>query len=139
MTAILALLAKLPMWLYILVFAVCVISVQQWRVHHYRAQAAALQGVANTLHDANQTNLATIDALKATVDDWKHKCAANELEARQQAQASVAADRKSNARLDANIKTLHKEAAHDVSVKAWYEQPLPAAAVRVLAQGGSTD
>lgn len=129
----------IPIWVYVLLFAICVIGVQQWRVHHYRAQVVALQDVANTLHDANQTNLATIDALKATVDDWKRKCAANEPEAREQAQASVAADRKSNARLDANIKTLHAEAQNDVSVKTWYEQPVPAAAVRVLAQGGGTD
>ena len=127
------------MWAWILAAALCVTGVQQWRVHHYRAQATALQGVANTLHDANQTNVDTIASLNATIGEWKDKCSANQPEARQQAQASVQGDAKRKAKADANIKTMRKEAEHDVSVKAWYGQPVPADLVRVLTKNGSTD
>lgn len=126
-----------PIWVYVLLFAICVICAQQWRVHHYRAQVAALQGVANTLHDANQTNLATIDALKATVDDWKHKCAANEPEARQQAQLSVEADAKQQAGAHKTIQALQATYDREPTVKAWADTRVPAAVADRLRQAGN--
>lgn len=130
-------LRSIPMWAWILTAALCVFGVQQWRVHHYKAQATALQGVANTLHDANQSNLATIDALKATNADWASKCKANEPEARQQAQLSVAGDAKRQAESAASVKKLRESANHDASVKTWMDGSVPADVVRVLAQGGT--
>lgn len=137
MTAILALLAKIPILAWILIAALVVIGWQRAQIRHERAQVVALQGVANTLHDANQTNLATIDALKATVADWAQKCTAEVHEARRQAQLSVQADAKRNAEYDVYVKKLHAEAKHDVYVKNWLDMPVPAAAVRSLQQAGS--
>ena len=44
------------------------IGIQQWRVGHYKARADSLQSVANTLHEANVVNQATIVALKDVND-----------------------------------------------------------------------
>ena len=134
-----ALLAKVPMWAWILVAALLVIGVQQWRVHHYRAQAASLQGVANTLHDANLANQATIVALQATADDWARKCSANQPEARQQAQASAQGDAKRRAQAADSIKNLRYQVQHDAIVKSWADVPVPVVAFDSLRKNGSTD
>ena len=129
----------MPIWVWILTAALCVIGIQQWRVHHYKAQAASLQGVANTLHEANQTNAATIASLNATIGEWKDKCTANQPEARQQAQASVQDDAKRKATADTNVKNLRYRVQHDAIVKSWADVPVPAVAFDSLRKNGITD
>ena len=127
------------MWARILTAALCVIGIQQWRVHHCKAQAASLQGVANTLHDANLANQATIVALQATADDWARKCSANQPEARSEAQASVQGDAKRKATAADSIKNLRYQVKHDAIVKSWSDVPVPAVAFDSLRKNGSTD
>jgi hypothetical protein len=142
MTAILALLAKLPMWLYILIFAVCIIGVQQLRIHHAHAQLTALQGVANTLHEANQTNQATIVALKAANDKWARENAANLANAKTYTDAAMEyahQQQAAAATANAKLKALY---AKQPDAKTWADVPVPAGVARVAdgmrEQAGST-
>jgi uncharacterized membrane protein affecting hemolysin expression len=134
-----AILAKVPMWIYILLFAACVIGVQQWRIHHYRAQATALQSVANTLHEANQTNVATIVALKATNDKWARDNAANLANAKVYADAALEYAKQQQAAAKSANEKLKALYARDSVAKAWADVDLPADVVSVLReQAGST-
>lgn len=130
---------KLPIWLYIALTALLVIGVQQWRVHVSNQKVATFQSAVTAFQSAQQTNLSTIATLQRANDDWAGKCEANQPEARHEAELSVAGDIKRHAAADANIKTLHNEAEHDVSVKTWLEQPVPTGIARVLAKAGGTN
>jgi hypothetical protein len=131
MTAILALLAKLPMWLYILIFAVCIIGVQQLRIHHAHAQVTALQGVANTLHEANQTNQATIVALKATNDKWARDNAANLANAKVYTDAALEYAKQQQAAAKSANEKLKALYAKQPDAKAWADLPVPAGVAHV--------
>lgn len=131
---VLALLAGIPMLFYVIALALCVIGVQQWRVHHYRTRAETFQSAVDTFKSAQTTNLATIAKLQGANADWADKCKANQPEARHEAALSVQADAKRQAAAAANIKTLRSEAEHDVSVKAWLAQPVPDSVTRILRQ-----
>lgn len=134
MTAILALLAKLPMWLYILVFAVAIIGLQQWRIHHYRAQATSLQSVANTLSEANQTNVATIATLKAANDQWARENAASLANAKIYADAAMEYAKQQQAAAESANAKLRAIYAKQPDAKAWASVPLPADVAGVLCE-----
>jgi uncharacterized membrane protein affecting hemolysin expression len=142
MTAILAILAKLPMWLYILIFAVCIIGVQQWRIHHAHAQVTALQGVANTLHEANQTNVATIATLEAANRKWADDNAANLANAKVYADAAMEYAKQQQAAAESANAKLRAIYAKQPDAKAWADVPVPAGVARVAdgmrEQAGST-
>lgn len=137
MTAILALLAKLPMWLYILVFAVAVIGAQQWRIRHAHAQLTALQGVANTLHEANVANQATIVALKRANETWAGKYAADVAKASKEAQDATAYAEQQHRAAQSAQKALHDLSQAHPEVRAWADVVVPPSVVRVLT--GSQD
>ena len=127
------------MWAWILTAVLLVIGVQQWRVHHYEAQAASLQSVANTLHDANQTNVATIASLLAAVNEWKRKCAANEPQAHHEAELSVQGDAKRQASAQKSIKSLQATYEREPTVKAWADVPVPRVVADRLREAGNQD
>lgn len=110
------------------------LGVQTWRASHYKTQAITFESAVLTFKSAQKTNLATIAKLQGANTDWADKCRADQPEARQQAQASVQGDAKRHAQANANIKTLRKEAGHDVSVKTWLAQPVPDSVARILRQ-----
>lgn len=122
----------IPIWLYILVFAVAVIGVQQWRIHHAHAQLTALQGVANTLHEANQANLATIATLKAANDKWARENAANLANAKVYTDAAMAYAKKQQAEADAAKAKLKAIYERQPDAKAWASVAVPASVTRVL-------
>jgi uncharacterized membrane protein affecting hemolysin expression len=137
MTAILALLAKLPMWLYILIFAIAIIGVQQLRIHHAHAQVTALQGVANTLHEANQTNVATIATLEAANRKWADDNAANLANAKVYADAAMEYAKQQQAAAESANAKLKALYAKQPDAKAWADARMPDAVVRVLTEGGT--
>lgn len=125
---------SVPIWVYAAIIALGVIGWQRVEVSRYKAKAVTLQSAVLTFKSAQETNLATIAKLQGANADWADKCGADQPEARQQAQASVQGDAKRHAQANANIKTLRKEAEHDVSVKAWLAQPVPDSVTRILRQ-----
>lgn len=125
---------SIPIWVYAAIIALAIIGWQRIEVSRYKAQAITFKSAVLTFKSAQQTNLATIAKLQGANADWADKCRADQPEARQQAQASVHGDAKRHAQANANIKTLRKEAEHDISVKAWLAQPVPDSVTRILRQ-----
>lgn len=111
------------------------IGIQQWRVSHYKARAESLQSVANTLHEANVANQATIAALKSANDQWADKYAADAAKANAAAEASRQSDAARIDKLTQLSKRLAELIKHDANVKNWSVTDVPADVVRVLAQG----
>lgn len=129
----------IPVWAYITLAALLLIGVQQWRVSHYRSQAETFQSAVVTFKSAQTTNLATIHTLQAANADWASKCAANQPEARQQAQLSVAGDARRQAEASKSIESLRATYEHEPTVKAWADTRVPAAVAYRLRQAGSQD
>lgn len=118
---------------------VCLIGlgVQTWRASHYRARAESLQGVANTLHEANVANQAAIADLRAANEAWAGKYAADVAKASKEAQDAAAyAEQQHRAAQNAQ-KALHDLSQAHPEVRAWAESAVPADVVRVLTQGGA--
>jgi len=121
----------------LLVIALAAIGVQQWRIHHAHAQLIALQGVANTLHEANQANQATIATLKAANDKWARENAANLADAKIYTDAAMAYAKKQQAEADAAKAKLKAIYERQPDAKAWADIRVPDSVVRVLAQSGA--
>lgn len=116
----------------LLALAIAAIGIQQWRVSHYKARAESLQSVANTLHDANVANQATIVALKAANAEWADKCRADEPLARSEAEKAIQYESRQHVAVAQSIAAMKVTYEHDPTVKAWASVALPDAAVRVL-------
>lgn len=129
---------SIPVWVYALLALLLLLGVQQLRVQHYRAQAITLQSAVLTFESAQKTNLDTIATLQRANADWARKCAADQTRALDEARNSAQADAQRQDKAAESIQTLRAEAKNDVSVKAWYDQPVPAAAVRMLTANGGT-
>lgn len=115
---------------------VCLIglSVQTWRASHYKARAESLQGVANTLHEANVANQATIVALKRANETWAGKYAADVAKAAKEAQDAIAyAEQQRRAARDAQEALRHAYASHPTA-KAWADVVVPESVSRILRQ-----
>ena len=123
----------------LLALALLTIGIQTWRVSHYKARADSLQAVANTLHEANQTNLATIADLQVANRQWADKCTANQPEARQQAQLSVQGDAKRQAAAQKSIKSLRATYEREPTVRAWADVPVPRVVADRLREAGNQD
>lgn len=121
----------------LLALALAAIGIQQWRIHHAHAQLTALQGVANTLHDANQKNIATIATLKAANDKWARENAANLANAKIYTDAAMAYAKKQQAEADAAKAKLKAIYERQPDAKAWADARVPDSVVRVLAQSGA--
>jgi hypothetical protein len=130
-------LRAIPMWAWILTAALCVFGVQQWRVGHYKARAESLQSVANTLHEANVANQATIATLKAANDKWARENAANLANAKIYTDAAMAYAKKQQAEADAAKAKLKAIYERQPDAKAWADARVPDSVVRVLAQSGA--
>ena len=120
----------------LLLAALVCIGVQQWRVSHYRSQAVTFKSALDTFQSANQTNLATIVALKAANTDWASKCAANEPQARHEAKLSAQGDAKRQAGAQKSIKSLQVTYEREPTVKEWADARVPDIAVRMLTSAG---
>jgi hypothetical protein len=120
----------------LLLAALLVIGIQQWRVSHYKAQTVTLQSAVVTFESAQKANLATIVALEAANDDWAGKCAANEPQARHEAELSAQADAKRQASAQKSIKSLQATYEREPTAKAWADTRVPDIAVRMLTSAG---
>jgi hypothetical protein len=136
MTAVLSLLAKVPLWAWVLLIALVVIGWQRAEVSHYRAKTITLQSAVKTFESAQTANLATIKVLLAANADWASKCKANEPEARHEAELSAQGDAKRQAAAQKSVKSLQATYAREPTVKAWADTRVPDAAVRMLTSAG---
>lgn len=113
------------------------LGVQTWRASHYKARAESLQGVANTLHEANVANQATIVALKRANETWAGKYAADVAKASKEAQDATAYAEQQHRAAQSAQKALHDLSQAHPEVRAWADVVVPPSVVRVLAQGGA--
>lgn len=120
----------------LLALAIAAIGIQQWRVSHYKARAESLQSVANTLHEANVANRATIATLKAANDKWARDNAANLADAKVYTDAAMAFAKKQQAEADAAKAKLKAIYERQPDAKAWADARVPDSVVRVLTQSG---
>lgn len=139
MTAVWALLAKVPLWAWVLLIALGVIGWQRVELRHCEARAVTLKSAVSTFQDAQTTNLSTIATLERANTDWADKCKANQPEARQQAQLSAQADAKRQAGAAKSIKSLQATYASEPTVKAWADTRVPAAVADRLREAGNPD
>ena len=139
MTAVLSLLAKVPLWAWALLIALGVIGWQRIEVSHYRDKTVTLQSVVETFESAQATNLATINALQVTNTDWASKCKANEPEARHEAELSAQGDAKRQATAQKSIKLLQATYEREPTVKAWADVPVPRVVADRLREAGNQD
>jgi hypothetical protein len=128
---------KIPLLAWLALAALCVIGIQQWRVSHYKARAESLQSVANTLHEANVANQATIATLKAANDKWARDNAANLADAKVYTDAAMVFAKKQQAEADAAKAKLKAIYERQPDAKAWADARVPDSVVRVLAQSGA--
>jgi hypothetical protein len=126
----------IPIWVYAAIIALVVIGWQRIEVSHYKAQTVTLQSAAHTFESAQATNLATIKALRAANADWARKCAANEPQARHEAELSVQGDAKRQAGAQKSIKSLQATYEREPTAKAWADTRVPDIAVRMLTGAG---
>ncbi|THD06120.1 hypothetical protein [Rhodanobacter lindaniclasticus] len=126
----------IPIWAYIILAALLAIGIQQWRVSHYKARVESLQSVANTLHEANVANQATIKALQAANDKWARESAANLANAKIYTDAAMAFAKKQQAEADAAKAKLRAIYERQPDAKAWADARVPDSVVRVLTSAG---
>jgi hypothetical protein len=119
--------------------ALVVIGWQRIEVSHYRARADTLQSAIHTFESAQTTNLATIKALQGANADWARKCAANQPQARHEAELSVQADAKRQASAQKSIKSLQATYEREPTVKAWADVPVPRVVADRLREAGNQD
>ena len=112
------------------------IGIQQWRIQLSNQRIVTLQSAVLTFQSAQTTNLATIKALQAANADWASKCAANQPEAREQAQLSAQGDAKRQAAAQKSIESLRATYEHEPTVKAWASVPLPRVVADRLREAG---
>lgn len=136
MTAVLALLAKVPIWAWALLIALGVIGWQHVEVSHYRAQATSAKAAVVAVKAANAANLATIVALKAANDRWARDNAANLADAKVYTDAAMAFAKKQQAEADAAKAKLRASYERQPDAKAWADARVPDSVVRVLTSAG---
>lgn len=132
MTAVLSLLAKVPLWAWALLIALVVIGWQRIEVSHYRAKTVTLQSAVVTFESVQKTNQATIGTLQRANADWASKCKANEPRARHEAELSVQGDAKRQAKTQKSIKSLQETYEREPTVKEWADVALPKSVVSAL-------
>jgi len=140
MTTILALLAKLPWWLYVALALFAIIGFQALEVHHYKSSEATYKASDAIYQSAQKTNLATIATLKAANLLWSSSAdKQQELAATSIGQdASYASIQAQNeAKANQNLKVIYERVP---AARTWSTVPVDlSVAAQLRANAGSAD
>lgn len=136
MTALLALLGKVPVWIWLALIALGVIGWQHIEVTHYKAAAVSAKAETVAVKAANVANLATITKLEQANRDWADKYAADVATATKAAQDAKTYAEAQHRAAQAAQKALNDAYAAHPDAKAWADSVVPSSVVRVLTGSG---
>lgn len=132
MSAILGLLAKVPIWAWALLACAGVIGVQSIELHYDRQAIASYKVGAKSYSDAAATNLQTIASLKASNTAWAAKYAADMAMGKTYTTAAVQYALQQQAQNTKARQTIERIYVHDPSARQWGDAPVRADAVGVM-------
>lgn len=135
MAAALALLRRVPIWVWVLIASLAVIGVQRVELSHYRARAATDAATIASYRDAQATNLAALATLRLANTQWAEKYAAQLQNAKVYVDALRDYSTKLEAKKTAAEHTIQVIYEHDPSARAWADQPVPVAVADRLRDG----
>lgn len=118
-SAALAIISKVPLWVWIALVAAGVIVVQHLEVNHYKAQASALVTESASLKAAQYASLSTIETQRVALKQWADKYKAdmeNGAVITKQAAQFAADQRHANQTSQQKLRVIYE---HFPSVKAW--------------------
>ena len=135
MTAALALLRRVPIWVWIVLVLLAIVGVQRAELSHYRASAATDATTITALRQAQTTNLETIATLRTANAQWAQKYAAQLQNAKVYVDALRDYSTKLEAKKTAAEHTIQVIYEHDPSARAWASEPVPVAVADRLRDG----
>ena len=125
MSAVLAVLGKVPLWVWIALLAAGVIVVQHLEVKHAKAQIIALNTETDSLKASAYANLTTIAKLEAANKQWASKDAADLALGKTYADAAEQYSQQMQAQRNAAQTTIQRIYTHDPSARQWAALPVP--------------
>ena len=129
---ILALLRKVPIWVWLALAAAGVIGWQHVEISHYRSKVAALQAQSAAYVAAQKTQLATIATLQAANKGWAAKYDADMAMGKSYTDAAMRYARQQQAAADATSHKLRVIYDNVPAARQWAAAAPPAAVVQQL-------
>ncbi len=139
MTAVLALLAKVPVWVWLALAAAGVIGWQHLEISHYRSKVAALQAQSAAYVATQKTQLASIAALQLANRGWAAKYAADMAMSKSYAEAAMRYARQQQAAADASSHKLQVVYDNVPAARQWAAQVVPESIAKQLRMNASAE
>ena len=137
MTVILALLRKVPLWVWLALAAAGVIGWQHVEIVHYRGKVGALQAQSAANVAAQKAQLATIAALQLANRGWADKYAVDMAMSKSYTDAAMRYARQQQAAADASSHKLRVIYDNVPAARQWAAAAPPADVVRQLRDNAS--
>ena len=137
MIAILALLRRVPLWVWLALAALAVIGWQHVEITHYRSRAAAMLAQSRAYADTQRSQLATIATLQAANRQWASKYAADMAVGKSYTDAAMQYAKQMQDAAHASAQKLRVIYDNVPSARAWAAASPPADVVRQLRDNAS--
>ena len=132
MTVILALLRKVPLWVWLALAAAGVIGWQHVEISHYRSRITSMQAQSAAYVATQRTQLATIAQLQLANRGWAAKYAADMVVGKSYTDAAVSYARQQQAAADASAHKLQVIYDNVPAARQWAAAMPPVAVTREL-------